>query len=52
MFEASADQARWHWELCVMAMDSRRMLSLVMELRLLVSELRHVVDEDSIITLT
>ena len=43
MLEASADQSRLHWELCVQALDNRQMLALVMQLRLLVNKLGRVV---------
>ena len=51
MFEARADQARWCWELCAIAIDHPQLRALVLELRPFVSKLRHVVDEGSAITL-
>ena len=51
MFEARANEARLCWELCAKAIDNHQLLSLVVEMRLFISKLSKVVDEDSIMTL-
>ncbi len=52
MLEASVDQARLRWELCVLAQDNSQMLALALELRPLVYLLGDAVEEDIILKLS